>query len=421
VQLVLVAGAAAVGQRLQLELEVGQRPGVEQLAQLVGAQQVVEQVAVERQGRRPPLGQRGVALVHVDGDPAEQQRLGERRGVRRLDLDDPHPPGADVAQHLAQRRQVEHIVEALAGGLQQDREAGVAPGHRQQVGRALALLPQRRAPIGAAAGQQQGPGRRLAEPAGEQRRVGQLAHHHLAHLVGVEGERVDPESHVVERLGQPHGDAVVAPDHLDLDPPALGQAGLDRHAPRGVHRGAVGRQDAHPPVADLVAEALDHDRAVVGHRAGGVALLVEVGDQVGRGPVVEPVPFAQAGRRLGRRHPPQLAHQRPQRPAQLERAARAVAVPERHLARLPGRRGDDHPLVGDLLDAPGRGPEQEGLADPRLVDHLLVELAHPGAVGEEHAEQTPVGDGAGVGDRQPLGARPGPDHPLDPVPHDAGP
>ena len=51
-------------------------------------------------------------------------------------------------------------------------------------------------------------------------------------------------------------------------------------------------------------------------------------------------------------------------------------------------------------------PEQERLAGPALVDHLLVELADPGAVGQEHAEEPAVGDGAAAGDGQAL--RPGP-------------
>ena len=58
-----------------------------------------------------------------------------------------------------------------------------------------------------------------------------------------------------------------------------------------------GRQHAHPPVADLVAEALDDDRAVVGHGAGGLGLLVEVGDEVGGGALVEPA-VAQALHRI---------------------------------------------------------------------------------------------------------------------------
>ena len=75
VQLVGAAGPATVGQALQVELDVGEHAGVEQLAQLLGAEQVAQQVAVERQRRGPPLGQRGVALVHVGGDPVEQQAL----------------------------------------------------------------------------------------------------------------------------------------------------------------------------------------------------------------------------------------------------------------------------------------------------------------------------------------------------------
>ena len=88
-QLVGVAGPPAVDEALQLELEVGQHAGVEQLAQLLGAEQVAQQVAVERERGGPPLGERRVALVHVDGDPAEQQRLRERRRPRRVDRDDP--------------------------------------------------------------------------------------------------------------------------------------------------------------------------------------------------------------------------------------------------------------------------------------------------------------------------------------------
>jgi hypothetical protein len=47
----------------------------------------------------------------------------------------------------------------------------------------------------------------------------------------------------------------------------VGKAALDGHGPWRVHRRAERREQAHPPVADLVAEALDHDGAVVGHCA----------------------------------------------------------------------------------------------------------------------------------------------------------
>ena len=101
--------------------------------------------------------------------------------------------------------------------------------------------------------------------------------------------------------------------------------------------------------------------------------------------------------------------------------AGAVAVPERHLPRLPGRRGDDHLLEGDVLDAPGGRAEQEGLARAALVDHLLVELAHAGAVGERDGEEPAVGDGAGVGDGEALRTGAAAHDALDAVPHDARP
>ena len=105
---------------------------------------------------------------------------------------------------------------------------------------------------------------------------------------------------------------------------------------------------------------------------------------------------------LGRRQLAQLADERAERPAQLERAARAVAVPERHLPRLARRRRDGDLLERDVLDPPRRRAEHERLAGPALVDHLLVELADPRAVGEEHAEQPTVGDRAAGRDGQPL-------------------
>ena len=72
----------------------------------------------------------------------------------------------------------------------------------------------------------------------------------------------------------------------------------------------------------------------------------------------------------------QLAHERADRPAQLERAAERVAVPERHLAGLAGRRRDDargRAVMSSMrqLDAPSRNV----VAGAGLVHHLLVELA----------------------------------------------
>jgi hypothetical protein len=56
--------------------------------------------------------------------------------------------------------------------------------------------------------------------------------------------------------------------------------------------------------------------------------------------------------------------------------------------------------VRDVLDAPGRSAEQEGLADLALEHHLFVELADAGGsgrrAGEEDAVEPAIRDGAAL-------------------------
>src|SRR5688500_13510605 len=83
--------------------------------------------------------------------------------------------------------------------------------------------------------------------------------------------------------------------------------------------------------------------------------------------------------------------------AELERTAGGIRLPERHLARLPRGRGDQHTVVGDLFDPPARGTEEERFADAALEDHLLVQLADPGGwsalAGQEHAVEPAIRNG----------------------------
>ncbi len=120
----------------------------------------------------------------------------------------------------------------------------------------------------------------------------------------------------------------------------------------------------------------------------------------------------------------ELADQPADELTRLQRTRRGVSVPERHLSRLSRRRRDEHPVVGDLLDAPRRGAEEEDLAHLALEHHLLVQLSHPGMgllpAGEEHAVEPAVGDGAAIHDGDPLGALAGDDRVGHPVPGDAG-
>ena len=207
-----------VGQRLEAQLEVRQRLGIEQLAQLLLAEQLAEQVAVERQRPGPPLGERGVAVVHVGGDVVEQERAREWAGPQRLDAVDGDLAARHAAEHLAQRRQVEDVREDLAVRLDEDREAAVARGDREQVGGSLALLPERRPRPGPATRQEQRAGGVLPEARREQGAAGDLADDELLELVGLrEQQRLDRlERHL--DVGQPDRDAVVGPDRLDLGP-----------------------------------------------------------------------------------------------------------------------------------------------------------------------------------------------------------
>ena len=199
-------------------------------------------------------------------------------------------------------------------------------------------------------------------------------------------------------------------------PIASAHGAVDLGAEHAVH--------GQPPVAQLVAEPLDHDRAVVGQVPGGLPLLVHIGQQVVGGPVVQPAvgsvgrppcrAVLDARRAAGRRWP---GPARPGGPSwsPFQNGIRAAA---------PGRGRDQHPVGGDLLDPPGGRAEQEDVADPRLVDHLLVQLADPGGplgAGQEDPEQAPVGDGAAAGDGEPLRAGAAGEQVGGPVPDQPGP
>src|SRR5207237_7203069 len=81
----------------------------------------------------------------------------------------------------------------------------------------------------------------------------------------------------------------VGPMRLCWEPKPAAKPGPDRQGQRRVDAAAKGAQDDHPPVAELVAEPLDDDPAIGRQRAGDLALLVEVGDEIARGQVVQVV------------------------------------------------------------------------------------------------------------------------------------
>src|SRR5205823_14975623 len=184
--LVDVAWPPLLQQTLQLQLQHLDRAGVEQLSKLLGAEQLRQQLLVERERLRPPLRQRRVALVHVLPDVVEDQCRRERRGAFGVDHDRPDLPGTYGAHQVAQAVHVEDVAQALPVGLDQDGKLGVLAGDLQQVVAAVALLPERGALTRTASRQQQRARRVLAESRGEERRPVQLRRDQLAAFLGIQ-------------------------------------------------------------------------------------------------------------------------------------------------------------------------------------------------------------------------------------------
>ena len=406
-QVVRAVGVERATLALELALDVSDRVAVEELSQVICAQELGEQRPVELERLGAPLGRRRVALVHVGRDVVEEERRGEGRRHRRLDLDQAHLPARDRPQEALQRRHLEDVRQHLAVRLEQDRERAVLLRDLLEVVRLQPLLPERRSLPGAAARDEERAGRVLAEPRREERALGDPVDEEVVEVVGRDGDQVDRRRRV--GVGQADRDAVVGPQRLHLDPEGLAHALLDGQRPRGVDAPAERREDAHAPVADLVAEPLDDDRAVGRDDARRGLLVVEIGREVARRQLVE-VPEPARPRRL--------AHG----PPQLVRPPDAVALPERHAPRHARRRRDEHAVARDLLDPPRRRAQLEDLAGAGLVDHLLVELPHPRPrVGEKDAVEAAVGDRAARGDREPAGVVAAAHDAGRAVPHDPRP
>ena len=79
-------------------------------------------------------------------------------------------PSGDARKHLAEGGKIEHVRQALAIGLDQDREAAVARCDGQQVGGPLALLPQGSPRAGPSSGKEESASGILAEARGKERR-----------------------------------------------------------------------------------------------------------------------------------------------------------------------------------------------------------------------------------------------------------
>ena len=189
-----------------------------------------------------------------------------------------------------------------------------------------------------------------------------------------------------------------------------------------MHARAEGRQDAHAPVADLVAEALDDDGAIRRHGSGRVLLVSEEREQVPGRLLVERVLARQAFERLLLGQRDELARGPADLLAELVRTPGALALPEGDHSRHSRGRRDEHAVARDLLDPPCGCSEQERLARSGLVDHLLVELSDPAAaVDQVHAVEPAVGNRPRVLDGKLTHASAAADHPRGAIPDDSRP
>ena len=264
-----VRGARAVVFReaLQLLFHLGDRIGIEQFAQIGIAQQLAQLILVDGQRLRAALGQRRIAVVDVVGHVAEQQRRRERRRLARVHHVHAQLALLDGAQRLEQRRHVEDIAQALAIGLQQQRKRGIARSDAQQVVRALALLPQRERGIGAAARQQQRARGGLAKLAANSAVEPSCRSTSSMASAGLDQDPVRIGRRI--RLRKAQHKSVVAPHRLDFAgrprrecaPLTAIAHGVWMRLPNG-----VSTQTRQSPSSSR--HALDHDGAIVRHRAG---------------------------------------------------------------------------------------------------------------------------------------------------------
>ena len=328
------SGAVLLVEPLQLALDGFDGGGIEQFAKLGVAEQFPQLRLIDDERLGAPLGERRIAVVQEACDVAEKQRRREWRRPFRVDGDDPYRPAAEIRQGRDQRGHVEEVAQTLAIGLEQDRERPVSRGNRQQIGGALALLPQRGAHPWTPLGKQQRPRGVLAEFRGEQGGCPQLTYDQRLHLVGV-GQQQPGIGRPIH-VRKPHDEPVIPPQRFDIDAGALADARRGCHRPRRVNAAATRGQDAHPPVPELVADALDEDGRLIRKRPRDSHLITQVLEQVLGGAFIEIVVAREpiAGGRRGQAQ--QFAHQPADGDPELERTPGAVTFPERHLPGSPG-------------------------------------------------------------------------------------
>ena len=416
-----VGAAAALAAELLLDLL--ERVGVEQVAQLVGARRAraggrgrASSAATRRSAAGASSSYRYCATYSKLSEAAN----GDAR--LRLDRDELAAAVAQAGEQLAQGTEVEVVGEQLAVGLEQDRERAVALRHGEQRLRPQPLLPQRRALAGAAARdaaararRSRGSARRTATSRRARRRRGPRR--------GPGRSRPARRAAATSASGRCR--MMPSSDHSAcVSMPCCSRSSARSARPQGACTRAPNGDSTHRRQSPISSRKRSTTIVPVG-RAGR---RWRAPARAGSSTSVRAARSSQACRPVSRGtalSSSSAASSRCRRPtARPSSSGRPACSPFQNgtWAGWPGRGGDDHAVARDLLDAPGRGAEQEHLALARLVHHLLVELADaPAAVGQEDAVEAAVGDRAGVRDREPRAPSRAPQGARRAVPHDARP
>src|SRR5205823_2570843 len=149
----------------------------------------------------------------------------------------------------------------------------------QQIRRALTHLPEWRASVATTPRKQQRAGGVLPKMGGEQGRAAQLTDDQVFDPIGVWKQQL-VDRPVFETFGQAQSNPVVGPDRVQVDTEALAHSSADRQSPGSMHPASEGREHTDAPVPQLVAEPLDHDRAIAWNSARALFLLRQVSQQV---------------------------------------------------------------------------------------------------------------------------------------------
>ena len=441
-------------QPLQFGLDFGKDAFVKDLPDASVSDEGGDGLRVEGEQMGSPLGARKVLLVEERAGVPEEQRAREGRRRRRLRLDDANGSGFDALHEAGERGKVVNVLEAFPRGLDGHGKVAELPGRLQELAGSEPLEPQRRPAPGARRRRQQSPGRAFAEACGEKGGAADLARDEAAQFFGVENHKLGA-GRPAGRCGQLEGDAVVAREHLRLNLRNAAYALAYRHGPRLVHSPAHRAVQDEAPAAVFVPAPLEHKGLVARDRAGCGLLFEKERDEVLPRVLVEPGAFepgeerrryvrlasharrrfrigggapASCGLRARRKFQARLglAEECALRRARGGRPPRPFAPPKGQARTSPADVVDDDAVACDLANLPARRAQGDDVADPALVDHLLVELADAapprllGALGKDHGEHASVGNRAGKGDGEPLRAGTGAQNARLAVPHDSG-